>query len=161
MTDLGARPNDPEQWPADAPATEAEVLIALRIADRAARKAVAAELAGTGLHTGQELVLAKLLNHGSLPVAKLAKVLDVEVPTATKTTQRMEAAGIVRRVRSTMDARLVAIELTDRGAELAHTVQEIYDRAGHRALAELTPDDRRVLRNLLWAITTTLEPPDH
>jgi DNA-binding MarR family transcriptional regulator len=144
-------------WSPDAPADEADVLIALRFAERATRKAIAEELAGTVLHTGQELVLAKLLHHGSLPVARLAKVLDVEVPTATKTTQRMEAAGLVRRVKSTTDARQVGIELTDRGVELAHTVQEIYDRAGRRALAQLTPEDRRLLRNLLWTITGTLE----
>jgi DNA-binding MarR family transcriptional regulator len=147
--------------PADAPASEAEVLVAMRFADRAARKAVSNELAGTGLHTGQELVLAKLLHHGSLPVAKLAKVLDVEVPTATKTTQRMEAAGLVRRVKNSTDARQVSIELTDRGAELAHTVNEVYAQAGRRALAKLTPEDRQVLRNLLWTITTTLEPMSH
>ncbi|WP_350278145.1 MarR family transcriptional regulator [Kribbella sp. HUAS MG21] len=144
-------------WSPDAPADEADVLVALRFAERAARKALAEELAGTGLHTGQELVLAKLLHHGSLPVARLAKVLDVEVPTATKTTQRMEAAGLVRRVKSTTDARQVGIELTDRGVELAHTVQEIYDRAGRRALAKLTAEDRRRLRNLLWTITGTVE----
>jgi len=69
----------------------------------------------------------------------------------------MEAAGLVRRVKSTTDARQVGIELTEHGVELAHTVQEIYDRAGRRALAQLTPEDRRVLRNLLWTITGTLE----
>lgn len=148
----------PEEWPPDAPASATAVLIALRFADRSARKAVGEELAGTGLHTGQELVLAKLLHHGSLPVAQLAKVLDVEVPTATKTTQRMESAGLVRRVKNSTDARQVSIELTDRGTELAHTVEEIYERAGRRALAQLTPEDRRIMRNLLWTITTTLEP---
>jgi MarR family transcriptional regulator, organic hydroperoxide resistance regulator len=146
-----------EAWPVDSPAGARDVLIALRFADRAARKAIATELVGTGLHTGQELVLAKLLHHGSLPVAKLAKVLDVEVPTATKTTQRMAAAGLVRRVKNTTDARQVAIELTEHGAELARTVQDIYDRAGNRALADLSPEDRRQLRNLLWTLTTTLE----
>ncbi|MFD7154401.1 MarR family winged helix-turn-helix transcriptional regulator [Kribbella sp. NPDC059898] len=146
-----------EDWSPDAPADEADVLIALRFADRAARKAVAEELAGTELHTGQELVLAKLLHHGSLPVARLAKVLDVEVPTATRTTQRMEAAGLVRRVKSATDARQVGIELTDRGVALAHTVQEVYDRAGRRALANLSAEDRRVIRNLLWSITSTVE----
>ena len=152
---------DQPQWPLEAPANGADVLVALRFADRAARKAVSEELAGTGLHTGQELVLAKLLHLGSLPVAKLAKVLDVEVPTATKTTQRMEAAGLVRRVKNSTDARQVSIELTERGTELAQTVQEVFDRAGQRALSALTPEDRRVLRNLLWTITTTLEPNSH
>ena len=134
-----------------------DILIALRFADRAARKAVGEELAGTGVHTGQELVLAKLLHHGSLPVAQLAKVLDVEVPTATRTTQRMEAAGLVRRVKNDTDARQVGIELTDHGTELAHTVQRLHAEAGKRALAGVTPEDRRLLRNLLWTLTTTLE----
>ena len=156
--DRGSGAGPESEWPADAPASEAEVLVAMRFADRAARKAVSNELAGTGLHTGQELVLAKLLHHGSLPVAKLAKVLDVEVPTATKTTQRMEAAGLVRRVKNSTDARQVSIELTDRGTELAHTVNEVYAQAGRRALAKLSPEDRQVLRNLLWTIATTLEP---
>jgi DNA-binding MarR family transcriptional regulator len=61
-------------------------------------------------------------------------------------------------VKSPTDARQVGIELTDRGVELAHTVQQIYDRAGRRALAALSPEDRRIMRNLLWTITTTLEP---
>jgi MarR family transcriptional regulator, transcriptional regulator for hemolysin len=145
------------KWSPDAPASAADILIALRFADRAARKAVSDELTGTGVHTGQEIVLAKLLHLGSLPVAQLAKVLDVEVPTATRTTQRMEAAGLVRRVKNDKDARQVSIELTDHGTELAHTVQKLHAQAGKRALAGITPEDRRLLRNLLWTITANIE----
>ncbi len=145
------------QWDPEAPASGGDVLIALRFADRAGRKAIADELTGTGVHTGQEIVLAKLLHLGSLPVAKLAKVLDVEVPTATKTTQRMEAAGLVRRVKNDRDARQVAIELTDHGRELAQTVQHLHTRAGDRALQNISPEHRRLLRNLLWTITTNIE----
>ena len=145
------------KWSPDAPAAAADILIALRFADRAARKAVSEELTGTGVHTGQEIVLAKLLHHGSLPVAQLAKVLDVEVPTATRTTQRMEAAGLVRRVKNSTDARQVSIELTDRGTELAHTVQRLHAQAAKRALAGVTAEERRVLRNLLWTVITNIE----
>jgi DNA-binding MarR family transcriptional regulator len=145
------------RWSPDAPASEADVLIALRFADRAARKAVGDELAGSGVHTGQELVLAKLLHLGSLPVAQLAKVLDVEVPTATRATQRMEAVGLVRRVKNDKDARQVSIELTDHGIEVAHTVRELHAQAGRRALNGIAPEDRRLLRNLLWTITANIE----
>lgn len=144
-------------WDPETPASASDILIALRFADRAARKAVRDELAGTGVHTGQEIVLGKLLHHGPLPVAQLAKVLDVEVPTATRTTQRMEAAGLVRRVKNTADARQVAIELTDHGAELARKVQELSAEAGRRALGTITPEERRLLRNLLWTITLNIE----
>ncbi|WP_328320578.1 MarR family transcriptional regulator [Kribbella sp. NBC_00382] len=145
------------RWDPDAPASGGDILIALRFADRAARKAIGDELAGTGVHTGQEIVLAKLLHHGSLPVAQLAKVLDVEVPTATRTTQRMEAAGLVRRLKNDADARKVSIELTEHGTEVARTVAQLHAQAGDRALQGITPEDRRLLRNLLWTITGNIE----
>ena len=145
------------RWDPDAPASGGDILIALRFADRAARKAIGDELAGTGVHTGQEIVLAKLLHHGSLPVAQLAKVLDVEVPTATRTTQRMEAAGLVRRLKNDTDARKVSIELTEHGTEVARTVAQLHTQAGDRALQGITPEDRRLLRNLLWTITGNIE----
>lgn len=148
---------EPLRWDPDAPASGGDILIALRFADRAARKAVSDELTGTGVHTGQEIVLAKLLHLGSLPVAQLAKVLDVEVPTATRTTQRMEAAGLVRRLKNTTDARQVSIELTDRGRELAQTVKRLHTQAGDRALQGISPEHRRLLRNLLWTITANID----
>jgi MarR family transcriptional regulator, transcriptional regulator for hemolysin len=151
-------PEAPEpRWSPDAPASASDILIALRFADRAARKAVGDELAGSGVHTGQEIVLAKLLHLGSLPVAQLAKVLDVEVPTATRTTQRMEAAGLVRRLKNDKDARQVSIELTEQGAEVARTVQRLHARAGKRALHGIDAEQRRQLRNLLWQITGNIE----
>jgi MarR family transcriptional regulator, organic hydroperoxide resistance regulator len=148
------------KWSADAPASAVDVLIALRFAERAARKALSAELAGSGVHAGQELVLAKLMHHGSMPVAQLAKVLDVEVPTATRTAQRMEAAGLVRRLKTAEDARQVRVELTEKGTEMARKVQALHENAGHRALRGIDAEQRRLLRNLLWTVTTNVEDPD-
>lgn len=143
------------EWPADAPASPADVLIALRFAGRAVRKAMTEELAGSGVHVGQELVLIKLAHLGSLPVAQLAKVLDVEVPTASRTAQRMEAAGLVRRVKATDgDARLVSIELTAEGAEAAEVVRVMHERVGERLTHGLDADQRRQLRNVLWHLAS-------
>jgi DNA-binding MarR family transcriptional regulator len=150
------------KWSPDAPASAVDILIALKFAERASRKAIGAELAGSGVHIGQEVVLQKLLYHGSLPVAQLAKVLDVEVPTATRTTQRMEAAGLVRRIRggAGTDARLVSIELTDKGIAVARQVQVLHTKAGRRALRGIDAEQRKQLRNLLWTITTNLDDLD-
>jgi MarR family transcriptional regulator, organic hydroperoxide resistance regulator len=144
----------------DAPASAVDILIALKFAERASRKAIGAELVGSGVHIGQEIVLQKLLHHGSLPVAQLAKVLDVEVPTATRTTQRMEAAGLVRRLKTAEDARRVQVELTDRGVEVAKQVQVLHTKAGRRALRGIDAEQRKLLRNLLWTITTNLDDLD-
>lgn len=144
------------RWSPEVPASAVDVLIALRFAERASRKAIGDELAGSGVHIGQELVLAKLLHLGSLPVAQLAKVLDVEVPTATRTTQRMEAAGLVRRVKSDDDARQVSIELTEEGVEAARSVKRLHARAGRRVARGIDAEQRRLLRNLLWQIANNV-----
>jgi len=159
MTPAPKRPKP--TYSADAPASAVDVLMALRFADRATRKAIGEELAGSGVHTGQEFVLQKLMHHESLPVAKLAAMLDVEVPTATRTTQRMEAAGLVRRIRGGGgDARQVSIELTEHGLEVAKQVQTLQTKAGRRALRGFTAEQRKQLRNLLWTITTNIEDFD-
>jgi MarR family transcriptional regulator, transcriptional regulator for hemolysin len=144
-------------WPPDpdSPASAVDILMALKFAERASRKAISEELAGSGVHAGQEFVLAKLLAKGEpIPVARLAAMLDVEVPTATKTTQRMEAAGLVRRVRGGpgTDARQVSIELTDEGARMARAVRTLQTKAGRRALRGIDAEQRKQLRNLLWQI---------
>lgn len=143
----------------DAPASAVDILMALKFAERASRKAISTELAGSGVHAGQEFVLAKLLAHGAIPVAKLAGMLDVEVPTATKTTQRMEAAGLVRRVRGGpgTDARQVSIELTEDGTRMAHTVRTLQTKAGRRALRGIDAEQRKQLRNLLWQVFNNVE----
>jgi DNA-binding MarR family transcriptional regulator len=157
MTTTPKRPKPVEESPASA----VDVLMALRFAERATRKAVGDELAGSGVHIGQEFVLQKLLHNESIPVARLAAMLDVEVPTATRTTQRMEAAGLVRRIRGGGgDARQVSIELTDQGLTVAKEVQALQTRAGRRALRGFTAEQRKQLRNLLWMITTNLEDLD-
>lgn len=144
-------------WSPDAPASEVDVLWSLRFAERAARKALSAELAGSGVYAGQELVLVKLVRHGSMPVAQLAKVLDVEVPTATRTAQRMESSGLVRRLKTAEDARQVRVELTDKGREMARRVEELNELAAKRALAGIDAEQRRLLRNLLWTITANVD----
>jgi DNA-binding MarR family transcriptional regulator len=139
------------------PASAVDVLMSLRFAERATRKAVQSEMADSGVHVGQDQVLNKLLHHGATPVAHLALMLDVQVPTATKTTQRLELAGLVRRTRHTSDARQVHVDLTEHGIEVAKDVRRMQTRAGRRALKGFDAEQRRLLRNLLWQIINNIE----
>ena len=122
------------KWSPDAPASAVDILIALKFAERASRR------------------LARSTFRG----------MAVEVPTATRTTQRMEAAGLVRRIRggAGTDARLVSIELTDKGIAVARQVQVLHTKAGRRALRGIDAEQRKQLRNLLWTITTNLDDLD-
>lgn len=127
-------------------------MMALTISARVVRSAVGAGLQGSGVHVGQDLVLDKLHRHGSLTLGELAKILDVEVPTATRTTQRMQAAGLVRRIKDPTDARQVRIELTDHGREVRAVVRQVQNKVARKAFRGIDADKRAELTALLWHV---------
>lgn len=113
-------------------------------------------LRGMGAHAGQESVLEQLWCDDGLTPGDLARRIGVEVPTITRTTQRMEAAGLVRRVRDPDDARLVRITLTDRGRDLRERMPALLDAVAERALRGLSPAERQRLAALLVRVAENL-----
>lgn len=75
-------------------------------------------------------------------VADIATALDVAHSTASRLVERAERAGAVRRVASEHDARMTAIELTERGRRLDDTATRYRRRYLDRLLA--TFDDGEV-----------------
>ena len=74
-------------------------------------------LAGTllrkvGLHPSQELVMMRLWVEGPQRQADLAKMLGTDSATMTRTVQRLEAGGFVRRVPCEHDRRATIVEAT-------------------------------------------------
>ena len=59
-----------------------------------------------GLHTGQELVIFRLVEEDGLSQSQLAAVLGVEIGTVAKTVQRMEKEGLLSRSRRLRPSRL-------------------------------------------------------
>jgi len=51
--------------------------------------------------------------------AELARLADIDTGAMTRTLDRLEAKGLLRRVRSQEDRRVVKLELTDAGRETA------------------------------------------
>ena len=69
--------------------------------------------------TGPQLwALKTLRTEGRLPVGRLAEALVVHQSSLSVLIDRLEARGLVRRVRGTRDRRVVEVELTKRGAVL-------------------------------------------
>ncbi len=60
-------------------------------------------------------VLAALDDVGPIPMGRLADVLDVSVASATGIVDRMEKRGLVERMRSEEDRRVVLVRATDAG----------------------------------------------
>jgi DNA-binding MarR family transcriptional regulator len=86
------------------------------------RKAVVAQGCFRHISSTQLHVLFLLVSQGSIPMSRLAELLDVSLPNATGIIERMVEHGLVDRARSDDDRRVVAVCATGAGR---HTVEEI------------------------------------
>lgn len=75
--------------------------------------------------------------------------LVTRMPDVTRLLDRMEDAGLVTRVRSTEDRRLVATRLTDRGRKLVDSLDAPVAEEHRRRLAHLSEKQLRTLIELL------------
>ncbi|MFB9410721.1 MULTISPECIES: MarR family winged helix-turn-helix transcriptional regulator [Dactylosporangium] len=137
-------------------AVDREYSVALQRAARGAKTASADALRALGVHIGQNFLLDQLWQQDALSTGELARRLEVEVPTITRMTQRMEAAGLVTRVRDETDRRVVRIELTDLGRSLRTRVPEALDAVSARALEGLSDEECRQLIRLLEHVAGNL-----
>jgi DNA-binding MarR family transcriptional regulator len=86
----------------------------------------------------------------------LARAIGLTPAGATDVIDRLERRGSVRRVRSSLDRRVVFVQLTPRGTDLYRSAQSTV-RAALRALdADLAPAERRALTRGLAALLRTL-----
>jgi DNA-binding MarR family transcriptional regulator len=100
--------------------------------------------------TGPQLSVIKLLaGIGDLSLTELSKEIQTRNSTVTGIIDRMEDAGLVRRVRSENDRRVVIIRLTPQGRALAKSVPIEPMQAFRRALSSLNPSEQRNLLRIL------------
>jgi DNA-binding MarR family transcriptional regulator len=117
-----------------------------------ARPAIERVFARHGLDTGEFDVLATLLRSGPpyrLRPTELYKSLMISSGGLTDRLARLEAAGLVRRVASEVDARSLLVELTPAGRKRAEIAFREDMQVEKAMLAALTPSEREQLGRLL------------
>src|SRR5215472_4211323 len=126
-----------------------EFLAVLTSVSRAVKARLESRLLAHGVHAGQQFILECLWHEDGLTPGELAARIGVETPTVTRAAQRMEAAGLVRRVPDLEDARLVRVHLTARGRELQQVLPAVTQGASEEALAGLSVQEQAELVRLL------------
>jgi len=109
-----------------------------------------------GVHEGQQYVLQCLWTEDGMTPGEVARHLGLATPTVTRTTARMEAAGLLRRQPHERDRRLVRLYLTDRGRALEKVIGREMDQLSERALASLDESERAALVRSLNSIRRSL-----
>jgi DNA-binding MarR family transcriptional regulator len=97
---------------------EKQVCFALYAASRAVISIYRPVLDALGLTYPQYLVMLVLWDRGPATVKELGQALDLDSGTLSPLLKRLEAAGLVRRERSTVDERSVLVGLTGAGVAL-------------------------------------------
>jgi DNA-binding MarR family transcriptional regulator len=100
-----------------------------------------------GLTFPQYLVMLALLDGAPLTVGTLGARLDMDTGTITPLVKRLEAAGMVTRVRDRTDERRVLVDLTAEGRALESRIRGVTEQI--KSACELTNDDIDDLRHTL------------
>ncbi|MDT0567198.1 MarR family winged helix-turn-helix transcriptional regulator [Streptomyces sp. DSM 3412] len=113
-------------------------------------------LRDVGLYPGQELVMMHLWETGAQRQTELAKVLDSDAATMTRTVQRLEKAGFVRRGPDPTDKRACLIEPTVASQVLRRQVEDVWNRLEQLTVADAPADRQRELLDQLLAVENNL-----
>ncbi|MBM7170135.1 MarR family transcriptional regulator [Streptomyces sp. G44] len=133
------------------------VSLALCRVARLHRTVAAALLRDLGLYPGQELVMMHLWESGPvLRQSDLVRMLGIEPSTLTKTLQRMEQAGHVRRLPDPTDGRAVLVEPSDSGACMLAEVDRAWSTLEQESLTGLDETQREQLLTLLGHVEANL-----
>jgi DNA-binding MarR family transcriptional regulator len=91
-------------------------------------------------------VLGHLYREGERTLGQLAAAERVQPPSMTRTVNCLEQDGLVERTPHPTDRRQVVVRLSDAGRELVVAERRRRDAWLARRLAELTPEERHLLR---------------
>lgn len=128
---------------------EDSVAYLMRQALTAMRAEVERRLEPTGLTNAQWVPLLMLHMGRASMVAELARECQLDAGGMTRLLDRLEVKGLVRRVRSSADRRVVNIELTATGREAAKGIPAVLCGVQNAALDGFSGDEWQTLRALL------------
>jgi MarR family transcriptional regulator, organic hydroperoxide resistance regulator len=106
-------------------------------------------LQGLGLHPGHELLLMHLWDTGAQRQTDLAAEFDTDSASMTRTVQRLERAGFVRRRPDPLDGRATLVESTPAGMALRGRVEQLWARLEADTVCDMpASQERQLLRGL-------------
>ena len=102
-----------------------------------------------GLTSAQWVPLFKLHMGQASTVAELARECELDTGAMTRLLDRLEAKGLVTRVRSSEDRRVVNLELTAEGREAARHIPDVLCKVQNAFLEGLSVEEWQQLKSLL------------
>jgi len=124
---------------------------------RAHRNKAQELLARIDLHPGQEFLLINLWPQDGLTHTEIAEHLCVQPATLSRMLDRLVKTGLVQRQPDSGDQRVSRVFLTEKGQELLEPIQQTWEELERISFANLTPEERLLLRRILLKVLENLE----
>ncbi len=102
-------------------------------------------------------VLMWLYRNDEVNMSSIADYLNVPLNTATGIVSRMEKKGMVKRVRSQEDKRVVTIDMTDQGLAQIDLIMKEYLKYGQKILKDLSLEEMQLLNKLMSKVVDLLQ----
>ena len=115
------------------------------------------ELGPLGITGGQAALLWSIRSHPGLGVRALAELEGVSAPALSAYVDRLQAAGLVGRRRSTTDRRRVELEVTDAGERILRSARSRRTAWLAARLRRLDPEEIERIEAALPAFEKLLE----
>ncbi len=139
------------------PPTDAlNAYLAVQRAYSVVNRNVSKKLGKWGLSVPKYGVILQLYDHETLALSELSKLIFCGNSNLTALVDRMERDGLVQRVNHESDRRVKEIRLTEKGRELAPKVIAEYRPFLHQMMSCLSPEEHRVLIDLLTRLKERL-----
>lgn len=91
--------------------------------------------------------------------ADLARLSGADTGAVTRMLDRLESKGLVRRVRSLEDRRVIKLELTPEGRQVAARIPDMLDSVMDRLMRGFAPDETEQFKHYLRRMIANGEPP--
>lgn len=113
-------------------------------------------LSPLGLHRGQPPILFELEEHNGITQSELAVNLEITPATLTNLLNRLENAGLIKRVRDREDNRISNVSLTEDGFRVLKLAKEGLEEMNRITFAGFSADERSQLKEFLKRIRQNL-----
>ena len=112
-----------------------------------------------GVTSRQATLLAVVKASPGLTLRALAEAEAISAPALSEQVDRLERAGLLRRLRSEVDRRRVGIELTPDGERLLRSIRERRTAWLAERLSALEPEALRAIESAIRPLQELLDPP--
>lgn len=110
------------------------------------------QLEPAGLTNAQWVPLLKIHSGTATTVAELARECQLDAGSMTRMLDRLEAKGMLRRVRTSRDRRIVNLELTEEGRKVASDIPALLCRVQNAHLEGFSVEEWQLLTGMLRRI---------